>query len=338
MLEKMVKELAESVKKSVQTAIDVFAKALEPRLQAVEKESESAKEILANLDASIEEKLQKAIAAVPPAKNGEDGKSVELADVLPMIEAAVKNAVAEIPAPKNGENGEDGKSVDPDVLEGMIATAVAKRVAEIPAPKNGEDGKSVDPEEVKGMVAEAVAAIPPAKDGESVAMADVEPVLAEMVKTAVAAIELPKVENGRDALDLEILPLIDEAKSYARGVYATHRGGLWKSYKKTHGMNGWECIVDGIFKTVVNQVDERNFCFIVERASGSIAKLPFEVEATSYKKIYVAGQEYKKGDFVTWAGSLWHCNEKTKDKPGEGSEAWTLAAKKGRDYNPKVKV
>jgi hypothetical protein len=32
---------------------------------------------------------------------------------------------------------------------------------------------------------------------------------------------------------------------------------------------------------------------------------------------------------VTWAGSLWHCDKATKNKPG--TDDWTLAAKKGRD-------
>jgi hypothetical protein len=59
-----------------------------------------------------------------------------------------------------------------------------------------------------------------------------------------------------------------------------------------------------------------------------------------YRGAYVEGKEYERGDTVTWAGSLWHCNGgdkagewagTTKDKPGEGSKAWTLAAKRGRD-------
>ena len=303
MLEKMVKELADSVKKSVQAAIEVFAGGLEPRLKAIEGEREAFQAALKSLDDSIEHKLKRALQSLPAPKDGEDGKDVDIADVKLLVDAAVTAAVAEIPAPKDGV-----------------------------------DGCSADPEEIKAMVAEAVSAIPPAKDGESVSVDQVKEMLEGIVKEAVAGIELPKPENGRDAAELDIMPLIDEAKSYPRGVYATHRGGLWKSHSTTHGMKGWECIVDGIFKTVVNRIDDRNFCFIVERASGSISKLPFEVESTRYKKIYVEGREYNKGDFVTWAGSLWHCNEKTVEKPGEGSEAWTLAVKKGRDHNPKVKV
>lgn len=40
---------------------------------------------------------------------------------------------------------------------------------------------------------------------------------------------------------------------------------------------------------------------------------------------------YYPGMFVTWSGSLWHCNQQTDTKPGDGNPAWTLAVKKGRD-------
>jgi hypothetical protein len=48
-----------------------------------------------------------------------------------------------------------------------------------------------------------------------------------------------------------------------------------------------------------------------------------------YRDIFKAGNEYEPGDLVTWGGNLWHCNEKTTDKPDVGP--WTLAVKKGRD-------
>jgi hypothetical protein len=34
---------------------------------------------------------------------------------------------------------------------------------------------------------------------------------------------------------------------------------------------------------------------------------------------------------VTSGGSCWHCNEPTTTKPGEGSKAWRLMVKRGRD-------
>jgi integrin beta 3 len=50
-----------------------------------------------------------------------------------------------------------------------------------------------------------------------------------------------------------------------------------------------------------------------------------------YRGVFQAGAVYEPGDMVTWAGSLWHCNAETTDRPGEGGATWTLAVKKGRD-------
>jgi hypothetical protein len=47
--------------------------------------------------------------------------------------------------------------------------------------------------------------------------------------------------------------------------------------------------------------------------------------------IYQEGKSYTKSQIVTWAGSAWHCNEQTDTKPGDGSKAWTLMVKRGRD-------
>lgn len=51
-----------------------------------------------------------------------------------------------------------------------------------------------------------------------------------------------------------------------------------------------------------------------------------------YRGVWRETMEYERGDFVTWAGSVWHCNERCKgEKPGEASTIWTLAVKRGRD-------
>lgn len=50
-----------------------------------------------------------------------------------------------------------------------------------------------------------------------------------------------------------------------------------------------------------------------------------------YRGVWVEGKTYERGDGVTWGGSEWHCNEPTNSKPGDGSKAWTLKVKRGRD-------
>lgn len=51
----------------------------------------------------------------------------------------------------------------------------------------------------------------------------------------------------------------------------------------------------------------------------------------SFEGVYQDGKSYDFGQLVTFGGSSWHCNEATTTKPGDGSKAWTLMVKRGRD-------
>lgn len=46
--------------------------------------------------------------------------------------------------------------------------------------------------------------------------------------------------------------------------------------------------------------------------------------------VWGEGKSYLKGDGVTWGGSFWIAQDDTAEKP-DGSKAWRLAVKKGRD-------
>ncbi|MEG8285255.1 phage portal protein [Klebsiella variicola] len=317
--------------------------------------------------------VSEAVAALPPAQ---DGKSVTPEDVRPLLQELVTAAVGEIPVPRDGKDYDpavlkqavddavaalpplqDGKSVTPEDVRPLLQELVTAAVGEIPVPR---DGKDYDPAVLKQAVDDAVAALPPAQDGKSVTPEDVRPLLQELVTAAVGEIPVPRdgkdydpavlkqavddavaalppAQDGRDALQLEIQPFIDEGKSYSRGSYATHNGGLWRAYEKTHGMRGWECIVDGVSDVDISMNGQRNFIVTVNRASGASEKKSFDIPTMVYRGVFKSGDEYLPGDTVTWGGSLWHCDEQTQDKPGEtGSKGWTLAAKRGRDGRGKA--
>ncbi|HBY7783022.1 TPA: phage gp6-like head-tail connector protein [Klebsiella aerogenes] len=265
--------------------------------------------------------VHEAVTAIPAPR---DGKSVTVDDVTPVLQELVSKAIAEIPAPK------DGKDFDPDTLKQAVEEAVSEAVAAIPTPL---DGKSVTLEDVQPMIQELVSA----------SMPDL-PDVKSLVKEAIAAQPAAEPgkdgkdgEDGRDALALEILPFIDEEKSYPRGSYATHNGGLWRAYEKTHGMRGWECLVDGVAGIDIQRSEQRSFTLAVNRTSGASETKSFDVPVMIYQGVFKSGQEYLPGDTVTWGGSLWHCDEQTQDKPGEaGSKGWTLAAKRGRDGRDKT--
>ncbi len=262
--------------------------------------------------------VSEAVAAIPVPR---DGKSVTVDDITPVLQELVSNAVAEIPVPK------DGKDFDPAMLKQAVEEAVSEAVAAIPLP---QDGKSVTTEDVQPMIQELVSASMPE-------LPDVKSLVNEAIAALPAAEPGKDGENGRDALSLEILPFIDEGKSYPRGSYATHNGGLWRAYEKTHGMRGWECLVDGVAGIDIQQSEQRCFTLTVNRTSGASETKSFDVPVMIYQGVFKSGQEYLPGHTVTWGGSLWHCDEQTQDKPGEaGSKGWTLAAKRGRDGRDKT--
>jgi len=246
-----------------------------------------------------------------------------------LVEQAAKLVLQELPTPKNGENGKDA---DPQLIKQFVVDAFA----EIPVPTNGIDGKSITVDDVapllNQLVTEKVSAIPIPKDGESIPVEQVQKMVDEAVAKALQNIPVPKNgEPGRDAVDIEILPAINPEKSYPRGTFATHLGGLFRSYQTTEGLKGWECIVDGIAEVECEKAGDRNFSLKVTRSSGPVAIKDIFSTQMIYRGVFTEG-EFMPGDTVTWAGAMWHCDEKTSDKPGEiGSKGWTLCVKKGRD-------
>ncbi|OUF20927.1 hypothetical protein AZ039_001605 [Enterobacter kobei] len=297
----LIKVLGEEFGQVLAEMRDNFSKNLQAqREQYEEKLSRLAKqveEIINAPDPDIESMVKAAIAHLP----------APTAPELPDIAAMVSDAVAAIPAPR------DGKSVTPEDVQPMIQELVRNAVAEIPTPN---DGKDFDPSMLKQLVeqavSDAVSAMPAAAPGKDGA-------------------------DGRDALTLEVLPFIDEEKSYPRGSYATHNGGLWRAYEKTHGMRGWECLVDGVAGIDIQHSEQRTLTLTVNRTSGASETKSFDMPVMIYQGVFKSGQEYLPGDTVTWGGSLWHCDEQTQDKPGEaGSKGWTLAAKRGRDGRDKT--
>lgn len=272
----------------------------------------------------VEKMVGEAVAAIPAPKNGEPGTSVTAEDVAPMIAEEVAKAVGAIPAPK------DGKSVPIEDVQRMVSEAVAA----IPAPK---DGTSVTVDDVAPMVADEVAkavqAIPRPKDGESVPAEDVQRMVEEAVTKAMSVVSAPKDgEPGRDALQLELQPEIDLDRSYARGTYAKHAGGLWRAFEATKGLHGWECVVDGIAELRVDQTG-REFTLVARTSSGTEVSKSIKVAALEDKGVFKAGDDYEAGDGVTWGGSFFIAQKDAPiGHPGEpGCDGWRLAVKRGRD-------
>lgn len=269
--------------------------------------------------------------------------------LAPVIAAAVAKAVA----PLNQEIADLKKCLadrpepvahEPVDLEALAQSAAALIV--LPEVKDGKDAEPVDLEALAKAAAEFVQlpkvdlALLAAEAAALVVMPepipgkDADPVdLQALARSAAELIHVPEVkqpEDGRDAIDLEILPAIDESKQYPRGTYAAHNGGLWKSYERTHGMRGWECIVDGIASASVSQDAVREFSVTLVKSSGAEVVQKFAMPIQVYKGVHQEGKAYDQHDNVTWGGSQWTSTKaENTDKPGT-SDAWTLVVKAGR--------
>lgn len=294
-IEAQAKALAPVIKGFVEKAFSVFKSQLAQEMDDRDRRLlDVISESLEGLPTDAAEIAQSAAKLIEVPKDGKDADPED-------IRRAVAEEVAKLPKP------EDGRSVTLDDVAPLIAEQVSQAVAALPAPEPGEPGKSVSPEDVRQMIA------------------------AEVAK-AVSGLSLPKDgDPGRDALDIEILPEIDEEKSYPRSTYARHRGGLWRSFERTNGIKGWDCIVDGVGQVTVDQSGDRSFDVTMKLSSGAELVKSIVVPVMIYRGVFQPGA-YAPGDTVTWAGSLWHCDESTADKPGEvGSKGWRLAVKRGRD-------
>lgn len=136
--------------------------------------------------------------------------------------------------------------------------------------------------------------------------------------------------DGRDALSLDPLDAIDETRSYARGTWACHRGGLvrYDGFK-------WKCMVRGIS----HESDELSPDFRTRiRKTFYTDGTVYEVSTVSpvmiYREVFKEGTEYTRGDCVTYDGAVWICVvDIAKGKPGMTPD-WKEAVRRGREGKP----
>jgi hypothetical protein len=73
----------------------------------------------------------------------------------------------------------------------------------------------------------------------------------------------------------------------------------------------------------VKQLEDQNAK--LEARVAELERLPFEFAGT-----WQQGKAYRRGQFVSWQGGLWHCNCESTRKPGTSSD-FTLCCKAGRN-------
>lgn len=91
--------------------------------------------------------------------------------------------------------------------------------------------------------------------------------------------------------------------------------------------------VDGLGYGDLEVVHDGERRFTVRAVDGDRVKDlgTFTIPCEIYRGVWTAAAVYERGDCVTHGGSEWHCNTTATAKPGDGSAAWTLKVKRGRD-------
>lgn len=206
----------------------------------------------------------------------------------------------------DGQNGRDGADADMDALKAHCEALIAA----LPKPENGKDGR----DGLDGAPGECGADGLNGSDGREGAAG------ADGVGLAGALID-------RDGI-LNLTMTNGEVKSLGRVEGRDGKDG--ERGEAGFSLDDFEVNLKADGRTVELSFSRGEAIFTRELA------LPTMI----YRGSYAEGQTYERGDTVTYAGSLWHCNGgeaqgqwsgETKEKPGDGSKAWTLAAKRGRD-------
>lgn len=282
-----------------------------------ERDAALIKAVVGGIVPEIRDQL---MAELTPIKAENEALRGELAEVRGLNDSLVER-VAELedrPVPE----------VDMDVVNTLLdgfaenmKTQIEETVSALPTPK---DGKDADMDEVRGMVAEAVAQIPAPQDGKDCDMEAVTKQLAELVKQAVA--DIPAAKDGVGLADA----LIDSDGC----LVITMTDGRTKSLGRVHGNDGEDGKTFTLDDFDIVPTDERTIEMSFQNGQ---VKHTFELEfpVPVYRDVWNEKAEYRRGDMVSWGGSVWHCDEPKGLKPDAPESGWTLAVKRGRDGKAK---
>lgn len=285
------------------------------------------------------------IEAIPAPK---DGESVTLEEVAPVVREEVRIEAAkhfqEIPKPK------DGTSVTLEDVQPVLDAAIARMQGEMSAAVERVLAESRSATE---SVKTAVAAIEKPKDGKSVEMSDVQPVLDAAIRSmrdeAVATVEaainaIPKVKDGKSITLEEVAPMLRAEVERAVANIPTPKDGV--------GLAGAFIDRDGILQLTLTSGEVRGLGVVVGKDGADLSDTTFEYDGDRTLTIHGKGGSVskrlpipmdrgyfrdgmptcEKGDIVTHEGNAWIALKDTNVRPStDAKDDWRLFARKGRD-------
>ena len=164
--------------------------------------------------------VKEAVAAIPAPQ---DGKSVTLDDVRPLIEEGISAAVAALPAPKDGCGI---KNLLIDRAGNLVATMDDGRIADL----GPVVGKDADVTALEKLISDKIDALPKPKDGkDGFSLKDFDATLMEDGRTVLLSFEqgdqFYKVELGFPVMVYR--GVFKDGQTYAKGDTVTWGGSLW---------------------------------------------------------------------------------------------------------------
>lgn len=255
--------------------------------------------------------------------------------------------------------------IDPVELGKQMAAIVreataplVERIAELEKALSDSPAPAA-PEIDVGEIAKAAAELIPApKDGKSVTVDDVRPILAEMVDSAVKAIPVPK--DGKDGVDgkdadmaelklhlaelvkhvnLPAPPSVDEVAA----VFERRFSDLTLSWER-QARDTFEKAVDRmplpkdgrdaipLESFDLDLAEDGRTITVKMQAGETMVEKSLRIAAVLDRGTYKTDGSYERGDAVTHGGCLWIAQQDNPEgAPGMGGKGWRLAVKKGRD-------
>lgn len=316
------KEMVGIVKGYVERALSPLLKRLDDlEIRSVGISEEAARLLVADA-------VAKAIADIPappeqssPWRPSDD----ELRALLqPMVDA--------LPAPENG------KSVTVEEVAPLVAEQVAIAVAALPLPAPVEPND----DQLRGIIASLIEALPKPENGKSVTVSDVAPMIADEVAKAVSALPAAKDGVGlagaiidrdghlvvtlTDGATKELGPVVGKDVD-ERAVEARLKELVDAIPKAKDGLDGF-----GFDDMSADYDGERGLVLRFVRGE-RVKEFSFSMPVVIDRGVWIEGRDggYAKGDGVTWAGSFWISQKDENDDKPDGGEGWRLAVKRGRD-------
>jgi collagen type III alpha len=247
--------------------------------------------------------------------------------------SALEKRIEQIPAGPRGEKGDPGERGDTG-LQGPPGEPGQPGVRGEPGERgerglDGESGEKGDPGE-RGPPGEPGLPGKPGEDGKSVTLDEVRP----LIEQAVKAIPIPR--DGKDGTSVtveDVRPILESelakwALDFERRAQTVLQASIDRMPKPRDGKDGRDAFqLEDIELTLADDGRTLKLAFVRgdQKHERSVV-----LSTPLYRGVYRSGEQYQKGDVVTFGGSSWIAMTDTQSKP-ESDDTWKLSVKRGRD-------